>query len=311
MLESAADPSLLALTAGFFAAAVRVASPLLVAALGETVSERGGTINLGLEGAMLAGALAAALGAGAGGPWMGVVAAMAAGTVLMIVFALISVRLGADQIITGTALTLAAVGITGAVFRQAYGTEGPGLALPVFDPIAIPILSRIPVLGKALFDQPAPVYAGFLAVPLCWWLLFRTRWGLALRAVGESVEAARASGVRVRWVKSGGLVIGGALGGLAGATLVLAQVGTFAERMTAGRGFVAIAIVVLGRWHPVGVLIAALLFGTLTALQYLFQALGLGVPYQLFIMLPYLLTLLALAGFRGRAVAPAELGKSG
>jgi ABC-type uncharacterized transport system permease subunit len=259
---------------------------------------------------MLMGALAAALGAGSGGPWIGAIAAIAAGTALMIVFALITVRLGADQIITGTALTLAAIGITGAVFRQAYGAEGPGLALPVFDPISVPILSRIPVLGTAIFEQPAPVYAGFLGVPLCWWLLFRTRWGLALRAVGESVDAAAAPGVRVRWVKTGGVLIGGAMGGLAGATLVLAQVGTFAERMTAGRGFVAVAIVVLGRWHPAGVLIAALLFGTVTALQFLLQALGLGIPYQVFLMLPYLLTLLALAGLKGRAAAPAALGKT-
>ena len=305
-----AEPSFALMLTGFLAAAVRVASPLLLAALGETVSERGGVINLGLEGAMLSGALAAVLGTEAAGPWAGVLLSLATGAVLMLGLALISIWLRADQIIAGTALTLMAVGVTGAVYRQTHGITGASPAVDTFAPIGIPGLSRIPILGPALFEQPVLVYAGFLAVPLTWWLLYRTPWGLGLRAAGESPEAAHANGVRVAWTQAGGVVLGGALGGLAGGTLVLAQVGAFAERMTAGRGFVAIAIVVLGRWHPVGALIAALLFGVLTALQYLFQALGFAVPYQLFLMLPYLLTLLALAGFRGKAIAPASLGKS-
>jgi simple sugar transport system permease protein len=296
--------------AGFLAAAVRVATPLLLAALGETVSERGGIINLGLEGAMLSGALAAALGAEAIGPWTGALLSIVAGAVLMLALALITVWLRGDQIIAGTALTLAAVGITGAVFRQTHGITGASPSVDTFPPIGIPLLSRIPILGPALFEQPVLVYAGFLAIPATWWLLYRTRWGLGLRAAGESPAAAHANGVPVAWTQAGGVILSGAFGGLAGGTLVLAQVGAFAERMTAGRGFVAIAIVVLGRWHPVGAAVAALLFGVLTALQYLFQALGLAVPYQLFLMLPYLLTLLALAGFRGKAVAPASLGKA-
>jgi general nucleoside transport system permease protein len=140
-------------------------------------------------------------------------------------------------------------------------------------------------------------------------VLFRTRLGLALRATGEGAALARAAGVRTQAVRMGATIVGGGFGGLAGATLVLAQVGTFAEQMTAGRGYVAIAIVVLGRWHPVGVLVASLLFGAATALQYVFQSLGLSVPYQLFLMLPYLLTLLALAGAVGRVRAPEDLGR--
>ncbi len=304
------EPSLLLMAGGFLAAAVRVATPLLIAALGETISERGGVINLGLEGAMLSGALAAVLGTEAGSPWAGVVLSMAAGTVLMVVLALVSIWLKADQIITGTALTLAAVGITGAISRQTHGIAGASPSVETFVPLPVPLLSRIPVVGPALFDQPVLVYLGFVLVPLTWWVLYRSRWGLNLRASGESAEAAHAAGVRVGWTQAGGVILGGALGGLAGGTLVLAQVGTFAERMTAGRGFVAIAIVVLGRWHPVGVAVAAGLFGVLTALQYLFQALGFAVPYQLFLMLPYLMTLVALAGVRGRVMAPAGLGKA-
>ena len=299
----------LAVLSGFLAATVRIATPLALAALGEAVSERGGTINLGIEGAMLAGALAAAVAAAASGPEAGLAAAALAGLAVAAVFALVAIGAGADQIITGTAMTLGAVGLTGAVFRAAFGSAGAGLTLPLLEPIALPGLSGIPVLGEALFRQPLPTYLAFTAAPAGWWLLFRTRWGRALRAAGEDAESARAAGVPVRRVRAAAVLLGGALAGLGGGSLVLAQVGTFAEKMTAGRGFVAIAIVVLGRWHPAGALAAALLFAALQALQFVFQAMGLDVPYQLFLMLPYVLTLLALAGAVGRARPPAELGR--
>jgi simple sugar transport system permease protein len=295
--------------AGFLAAAVRVATPLLLAATGETVAERAGVINLGLEGMMLAGALAATLGASVAGPWIGVALGVLAGMVLAVLFVAVSIVARADQIIAGTAMTLGAVGLTGTIYRDAYGTGGAGLTLPTLAPVTIPALSRLPIVGPAVFAQPAPTYVALLALPAVWWLLFRTRLGLALRATGEAAAMARAAGVRTTRIRTGATLLGGAFAGLAGATLVLAQVGTFAENMTAGRGYVAIAIVVLGRWHPAGVAIAALLFGAATALQYVFQALGLAVPYQLFLMLPYVLTLLALAGAVGRVRAPADLGK--
>lgn len=298
-----------ALIAGFLASAVRVSTPLLLAATGETITERSGVINLGIEGAMLAGALGGALGATAGGVWGGAAAAMLAGLVMAGVFAAVAVVGRADQIITGTAVTLASVGLTGIIYRQAYGPAGAGLSLPTFGDAPIPGLSAIPILGDALFRHPLPTYLAWLAVPVVWWVLFRTRWGLALRATGESPEAAMAAGVRVRLVKVVATLIGGCLAGLAGGTLVLAQVGTFAEKMTAGRGFIAIAIVVLGRWHPIWVLGAALLFGGASALQFLFQAMGLDVPYQVFLMLPYALALAALAGGMGRARPPAALGR--
>ncbi len=300
----------LVLAGGFLAAAVRVATPLLFAATGETITERSGVINLGIEGIMLAGALAAAIGATTWGPWGGLAMAALAGMLAAAVFALLAIGARADQVITGTAITLAMVGLTGTIYRQAYGTQGVGLSIPTFSELSIPGLSRIPVLGPGFFQQPIPTYLVFAALPLVWWVLFRTRMGLALRATGEAAAMARATGVRttlIRWVAT---VIGGAFVGLGGATLVLAQVGTFAERMTAGRGFLAIAIVVLGRWHPGGVALAALLFGLATALQFLFQALGVQAPYQLFLMLPYLLTLLALAGAVGRVRAPADLGRA-
>lgn len=299
-----------ALLSGFLAAAVRVATPLLLAATGETIAQRAGVINLGLEGIMLTGALAATLGASASGPWAGMALALAAGMVVAALFALVTVGARADQVIAGTAITLGSIGLTGTIYRRAFGAAGAGLELPTLAPIALPGLSAIPVVGPALFAQPVPTYLGLLAVPAAWWFLFRTGAGLALRATGEAAAIARASGVRTRLVRAAATVAGGGFAGLAGATLVLAQVGTFAERMTAGRGYVAIAIVVLGRWHPVGVAAASLAFGAAMALQFLFQTLGLGVPYQLFLMLPYVLALLALAGALGRVRAPADLGKA-
>jgi ABC-type uncharacterized transport system permease subunit len=293
--------------AGFLAASVRVATPLLLAATGETVTERAGVINLGLEGAMLAGALASALGASASGPWAGVALAVAAGALVAAVFAACVVGAGVNQIVAGTAITLVCVGLTGTIYRQAFGTGGVGLSLPTLGPVPVPGLSRLPILGSALFAQPALSYVAAGLIPVAWWGLYRTRWGLALRASGEAGPLAHAAGLRVRLIRFWATVFGGALGGLAGATLVLAQVGTFAEKMTAGRGYIAIAIVVLGRWHPAGVALAALLFGAATALQFLFQSLGLAVPYQVFLALPYLLTLLALAGAVGRVRAPAGL----
>jgi simple sugar transport system permease protein len=297
--------------AGFLGASVRVATPLLLAAIGETIGERAGVINLGLEGMMLAGALAATLGAtaGGGGPWAGVGVAVLTGMALAAAFALLTVAARTDQIIAGTALTLGAVGLTGTVYQRVYGAAGAGLGVPTLSAIAVPGLERIPMIGPALFDQPAPTYIAIVALPLVWWALFRTRLGLALRATGEAASLARAAGVRTRAMRAGATIVGGGFAGLAGATLVLAQVGTFAEKMTAGRGYIAIAIVVLGRWHPLGVGVAALLFGAASALQFVFQTLGLRIPYQLFLMLPYALALLALGGAVGRVRAPADLGR--
>ncbi|MGE0553695.1 MAG: ABC transporter permease [Gemmatimonadales bacterium] len=298
------------LLSGFLAASVRIATPLLWAATGELVAERAGVINLSIEGAMLAGCLGAALGAAYGGPWVGVAAGAAAGLLVAIGFAAVAVIGRSDQIIAGTALTLASIGVTGVIYRQAFGSAGAGLDLPTLGAVEVPGLHRVPILGPALFAQPALTYLGLAAVPMIWWLLFRTRFGLRLRATGEGAAAAHATGVRVIRTQVIAVLLSGLFAGVAGATLVLAQVGTFAERMTAGRGFIAIAIVVLGRWRPLGVLLGALLFGGTTALQFAFQAMGLAVPYQFFLMLPYLVALVALAGVVGRVRAPAGLART-
>ena len=293
----------------FLEAAVRTATPLALAALGEVLVERSGVINIGLEGAIIAGAFGALVGAGTGSVSLGFAASLAAGAVMGVVAGGFIAWLRADQIVAGTAFSLLGLGITGTLYRTLYGATGAGLTIPTVGPTPIPLLSGIPVFGPAFFAQPLTTYLAYLFCPLLWWLLFRTQAGLAIRACGENPEAAVAAGIGVRRLQFLALIGGGACGGLAGGTLVLAQSGTFIEGMSAGRGFIAIAIVVLGRWHPVGALLAALLFGAAMALQYLLQAMGWDIPYQLVLATPYLLTLLALAGFAGRAAAPAALGR--
>jgi ABC-type uncharacterized transport system permease subunit len=297
-------------TAGFLTAAVRVATPLALAATGEMVAERTGVINVGLEGIMLSGALGSAWGAAvSGSPWAGMLTGAVAGVLVAATFALFVIGLRSDQIVVGTAITLGAIGLTGALYRALFGTEGAALTLPTLEPVRVPVLAGIPVIGPAFFAQAAPTYLVYGVAAGAWYLLYRTRVGLALRAVGEAPAAAAAAGISTQRHRVAATLLNGALGGLAGAALVLAQTGTFAERMTAGRGFIAIAIVVLGRWHPLGILAAALLFGSASALQYAVQATGLAVPYQFVLMAPYVVTLLALAGVGGRARAPEALGK--
>jgi len=297
--------------AAFLEGAVRTATPLALAALGETVVQRSGVINIGLEGAVIAGAFGALVGADAAGVAGGFATAAVAGVATAAIFALFAVSLRSDQIITGTAVTLFSLGLTGALYRAIYGARGAALTLPTAAAWPVPLLAELPVVGSAFFAQPAVTYLVYAATPLLWWWLYRTHAGLALRAVGENPDAALAAGVSPRRLRWQALLVGGAFGGLAGGSLVLAQVGTFAEGMSAGRGFIAIAVVALGRWHPWGVALAALLFGAASALQFLFQAMGWRVPYQLFLALPYALTLAALAGAAGRAVAPAALGRRG
>ena len=295
-------------SAEFLQASVRTATPLALAAYGELVTERAGVINLGLEGALIAGAFGAVVGAGAGGIRGGFALAILAGCLMAAIMVVMVLWLRADAVIAGTAVTMLALGLTGTLYRVLYGATGAALSVPTIGPATVPGLTHIPILGRAFFEQPTVTYLLYaIAAGLGWWMT-RTHAGLALRAVGERPVAAVAAGISPIRVRAFALLFGGALGGLAGGTLVIAQVGTFAEGMSAGRGFIAIAIVVLGRWSPLGVAGAALLFGAASQLQYVFQSLGWPVPYQLFLALPYVLTLLVLAGTQRRAAAPAALG---
>jgi ABC-type uncharacterized transport system permease subunit len=293
----------------FLEGTVRTATPLAFAAIGETVAERAGIINIGLEGAIIAGALGGFAAAATGSVWVGFVGAGLAGVAVAAIFGLFAIRMRADQIITGTAISLLALGVTATLYRQLYGTGGAALSIPTLGVMEIPVLSSIPVIGRALFAQPPTTYMLYFLTPAVWWWMYRTHAGLGLRATGEDPRAARSVGIAATRVQLAAVLFGGFLGGIAGGVLVIAQAGSFAEAMSAGRGFIAIAIVVLGRWHPLGVALAALVFGAASALQYLFQAMGWALPYQAFLALPYVLTLLGLAGIAGRSIPPASLGR--
>ncbi len=281
-----------------------LACPVLLAALGELIAERAGLLNIGVEGMMLFGALAAALGAAwSGGPMFGLVAALATGALCGLLFALLAVRLAADQVIVGAAMNLLALGVTGVLYRSlvaggAVVTLLPALPSPGAD-----------WLGPALGGLHVLVWSGLLLVPLLGFFLARTGAGLRLRALGDHPEAAASLGVAVLGWRTAAAVAGGCLAGLAGGALVLGTAASFVEGVTAGRGFVALAVVVFGRWSPTGVLGGALVFGLTSALQFRIQALDLGVPWQLFLVLPYVATLLALLFTGGRGAAPLALGR--
>jgi len=293
----------------FLAAAVALATPILLAALGELLVERAGVLNIGLEGMMLVGAFAAAAAAASSGsPLAGVAAAAVAGLAIALVFALVAVTLAADQIIAGAAVNLIALGGTGALYRVLYGDTGAALVLPTLPRVAIPGLSSLPVVGDALFRQHALVYVSLVLVPVLSVVLAHTGLGLRLRALGEHPLAAASLGLRVRGMRVAAIGASGVLAGLGGAALALWTAGTFVEGVTAGRGFVALAVVVFARWSPWGTLAGALLFGLANALQFQFQASAVGVPYQLFLMLPYVVTLAALLLPAGTTRAPRALG---
>jgi len=292
----------------FLESAVRLGIPLALAAMGETITERSGVINIGLEGSIIAGALGGALGAIAfEGAGLGIAAGALAGLLVALVFATFAVGLGADQIITGTAVTIGGLGVTGAVYQVLFGATGIELSVPMLAPMTIPVLADIPLVGRALFAQAPTAYFAYMMAPIAWYVLFKTTWGLELRATGEAPVAAEAAGIRVRVVRFSATLFGGAMAGIAGAHLALAHAGAFAENMSAGKGFIAIAVVALGRWNPIVVLFAALFFGAASALQFLLQALGFDLAYQMFLAFPYILTLAALAGWVGKSQAPAAL----
>jgi len=295
----------------FIAAGLMLGAPILLAALGELLVERTGVLNIGVEGIMLGGAFAAALGAFAtGSAAVGVVCAGATGAALALLFAFATVRLGADQIIAGAALNLLALGVTGALYRALLGATGAALVLPTLPALDVPLLRDLPLVGAAVFGQHALVLLGLCLTPLIAFVLRHTGLGLRLRAIGDHPRAAASLGLPVRAYRTAALAVGGLLAGLGGAALTLAATNTFVEGMTAGRGFIALAVVVFGRWSPWGALGGALLFGLASALQFQFQAAALAVPYQVFLMLPYLLTLAVLLVSAGGARAPRALGES-
>lgn len=294
----------------FLESSLRLSVPLIFAALGGVFSERSGVFNIGLEGLMLMGAFGAALGAfHSGSPVVGLLVGVALGALLALPFAIMSVSLGVNQIVAGIAINLFALGLTSFLARIAIGTTANTALLEGFRPLPIPVLSGIPVIGPVLFHQDVLVYAMYLLVPALWFLMFRTPWGLNIRAVGHNPRASDTAGVSVVVVRYACVLASGVLAALGGCYLVLSQVFVFSEHMSAGKGFIALAAVILGRWSPLGAFLACLLFGSFDALQLRLQFENPEVPYQIFSTLPYIVSILALVLIAGQNVAPQAVGR--
>ena len=294
----------------FLSSTISMATPILLAALGELMVEESGIVNIGIEGAMLCGAFFALTAAYfSGSIVLGLLAAVAAGVAINAIFAVLVVNLSVNQVVSGTALDILALGITGVFYRKLFGITGKSFMVSPIPKIALGPLAKIPGVGPLLFNHNWLVYFTFLLVPALWFVIARTGYGLRLRAAGERPEAADSLGLDVYATRWQALIGSGALTGLAGAYLTLAYANTFVENISAGRGFVALSVVILGRWSPWGLGAASLLFGAAMALQFGLQALGTVVPYQLFLALPYALTLVVLAGVGGQAAAPSALGE--
>ncbi|SNY93341.1 nucleoside ABC transporter membrane protein [Cohaesibacter sp. ES.047] len=290
---------------------ITASTPLLLASIGELVTERSGVLNLGVEGMMIMGAVCAfATSLVTGNPYLGVLAGMFGGIAMSLLFGFLTLTLVANQVATGLALTLLGLGLSGMIGEHFVGT--PGIKLPTID---IPFLSDLPVVGKSLFAQDILFYLSLALVVGVSWLLFKSRWGLILRAVGENHHSAHALGYDVIKVRYFAVLFGGLCCGLSGAYLSLVYTSLWIENMTAGRGWIALALVVFASWLPGRIIVGAYLFGTVSILQYHAQGAGWAIPTQFLAALPYLATILALVIIsRNRSVArintPSCLGQA-
>lgn len=290
------------------ASTIRNATPLVFAALGGLFSERSGVVNIALEGLMLISAFFGVVGAYiTGSAWAGLGFALAAGLLFALVHAVMCITLEADQIISGTAINLLALGGTGFLMVEIFGSGGTTPRVAGFKAEAVPVLSNVPIIGPVLFDQSVLVYLMYILVPVAYWVVFRTPFGLRLRATGEVPEAVDTAGVSVTRMRYYGVAISGVLAALGGVYLSMALLSAFTEGMTNGRGFIALAALIFGRWNPVGAALAALLFGFAQAVT--FRVTQEVIPVEFLQMFPYILTIVVLAGFGGRAVAPAAIGR--
>jgi simple sugar transport system permease protein len=290
------------------AAMILAATPLIFAAIGEAIAERAGLLNLGIEGMMLSGAFAGFyLAERTDAPWAGVLAGVGTGVALGLLFGFLTITLRAEQTLVGLAITIAAGGATAFLYRDLFAGTNPAIAA---DPLTIrlPLLHQVPVVGKALFTQPALVYLAFVLVPIAAWFLRSTAPGLAIRAAGDNPFAVDAAGVSVAATRYLVIGIAGGLAGLGGAFLAAVDLRVFQEGMTVGQGFIALAIAMLGRWSPWRILIGALLFGLLKSIGIGLQLAGLGIRSEFLGMLPYLGIVLALMLLAGRVALPAALG---
>jgi ABC-type uncharacterized transport system permease subunit len=298
---------------GLLVGAVGLSVPLVFGALGGVISERVGVVNVAIEGQLLAGAFVSAMVASiTGQPVLGLISAMAAGVLVSFVLAAFSIKYFVDQVIVGVVLNVLVTGLTSFLYSQVLAKNSELLnnsATIRLPRLPIPLLSEIPILGPVLFRQTIIVYILYVAVALVFFALFKTRWGLRLRAVGEHPQAADTVGINVARTRFWNVSLAGAIAGLGGAYFTMGSVGSFNKEMTAGAGFIALAAVIFGRWDPIRATLAALLFGFASNLQSVLSIIGSPVPSEFMLMLPYLVTIFAVAGVVGRVRGPAASGK--
>lgn len=296
---------------GLLLGTVALSAPLIFGALGGVISERSGVVNIAIEGQMLAGAFVSAMIASlTRSPYLGFIGAMIAGTLVSSVLAAFAIKYLVDQIIVGVVLNVLVTGLTSFLYSTVM-TANPVLlnSPPRFERIEIPVLSEIPIIGPLLFQQTIIIYIMYVTVAVVWYGLYRTRWGLRVRAVGEHPQAADTVGIKVGATRFWNVALAGAVAGMGGAYFTLGSVGSFNKEMTAGAGFIALAAVIFGQWDPIKATLAALLFGFATNLQNVIGIIGSPVPSEFMLMLPYVVTILAVAGFVGKSRAPAADGK--
>jgi simple sugar transport system permease protein len=291
--------------------ALSLSVPLIFGALGGVIGERVGVVNVAIEGQFLLGAFSAALLASmTGNPFVGLIGAMVGGVLVAFVLAAFSIKYLVDQVIVGVVLNVLVTGLTGFLYGALLVPNEEVLNRPVrFTRWEIPVLGDIPIIGPVLFNQTFIVYLMYFTVAIVAWGLYRTRWGLRLRAVGEHPQAADTVGIKVNTSRFWNVSLAGAIAGIGGAYFTLVSVGQFTKEMTAGLGFIALAAVIFGRWDPIRATLAALLFGFATNLQNLLTVLKTPIPSEFMLMLPYLVTIIAVAGFAGQIRGPAAAGK--
>ena len=297
---------------GLFAGAVALAVPLVFGAMSGVIGERAGVVNIAIDGQLLAGAFAAAVvGSMTGSLWAGVIAASVAGLLVGLLLGLFAITYVVDQIIVGVVLNVLVIGLTSFLFSTVLAPNSASLnSPPRFTSVPIPLLADIPLIGPVLFRQTLIVYLMYVVVALVAWALYRSRWGLRLRSVGEHPQAADTVGIRVNVTRYRAVLLAGAIAGLGGAFYTLVSVPQFNREMTGGAGYIALAAVIFGKWDPIRATLAALLFGFASTLQGTLSAIGSPVPSQFMLMLPYVVTIFAVAGLVGRSRPPAADGKA-
>ncbi|NQX11093.1 ABC transporter permease [Microbacteriaceae bacterium VKM Ac-2855] len=296
---------------GLLLGTVGLSVPLIFGSLGGVISERVGVVNVAIEGQLLAGAFTAGVVSSiTKQPVAGLLAAMVAGVLVSLVLASFAIKYFVDQVIVGVVLNVLVTGLTSFFYSQVLTADAATLNTPAqFDRLPIPVLSQIPLIGTVLFDQTIIVYLMYVAVAAVWWGLFKTKWGLRLRAVGEHPQAADTVGINVARTRFINVSLAGAIAGLGGSYYTLDAVGLFNKEMTAGAGFIALAAVIFGRWDPIRATLASLLFGFATNLQNVLGVIGSPVPSEFMLMLPYIVTIFAVAGLVGQSRGPAASGK--